>query len=163
MTYKEIGFVLELGIYDTLLLDRDGVINRHIPDDYVKTWNEFEFIPEFLSEIPSWSRIVKRIFVVTNQRGVSKGLFSEDSLKLIHKKMTETIESVGGKIDDIYYCTALADEDPNRKPQTGMYLQICKDYPDTNPNRCLMVGDQISDMQFASNCGIAGVMVDVRR
>lgn len=160
MTYTEINFILELGIYDTLLLDRDGVINKLRPGDYVKNWEEFEFIPEFLATIPQWTKRVKHIIVVTNQRGVGKKLFSEENLINIHNKMKEEIEKVGGKIEAIYYCTALDDKNPNRKPQPGMFHQILKDYPDINPNHCIMVGDQLSDMQFANNCGIAGIMVN---
>ena len=160
MTYTDISFILELGKYDTLLLDRDGVINKYRPNDYVKNWNEFEFIPDFLSAISTWTKHVKRIIIVTNQRGVGKGLFSEDTLNDIHDKMKEEIENSGGHIENIYYCTALGDKAPNRKPQPGMFRQMLKDYPDIDPNRCLMVGDQLSDMEFASNCGIAGIMIN---
>ncbi|MBO7506101.1 MAG: phosphatase, partial [Paludibacteraceae bacterium] len=73
MNYTDITFILEFGIYDTLLLDRDGVINQYRPNDYVKRWDEFAFIPEFLEAIPQWSKLVKRIVIVTNQRGISKG------------------------------------------------------------------------------------------
>ena len=159
MTYAEIGLILESGVYDTLLLDRDGVINQYRPNDYVKDWSEFEFIPEFLESISEWSKHVKRIFIVTNQRGIGKGLYTESTLNEIHEKMESKIEEAGGHIDDIYYCTALGDKAPNRKPQPGMFRQILKDYPDIKPDRCIMVGDQPSDMQFASNCGIAGIMV----
>ena len=54
--------------YDTLLLDRDGVINRLRPNDYVKCWEEFEFLPGVFEALKKWTPIVKHIFVVTNQR-----------------------------------------------------------------------------------------------
>lgn len=159
MTYSDITLILETGVYDTLLLDRDGVINQYRPNDYVKKWSEFEFIPEFLEEIGNWAKQVKRIVIVTNQRGIAKGLFSEEDLQEIHQKMIAEIESAGGKIDKIYHCTAMENNHPNRKPQTGMFQQLLKDYPETDLNRCLMVGDMPSDMEFASNCGIAGIMI----
>lgn len=160
MNYTDITFILELGIYDTLLLDRDGVINQYRPNDYVKRWDEFAFIPEFLEAIPQWSKLVKRIVIVTNQRGISKGLFTEEDLQDIHQRMIHEIERNGGRIDKIYHCTALSNSDPNRKPQTGMFRQMLKDFPEVIPDRCLMVGDAISDMQFANNCGIAGILIN---
>lgn len=144
MTYSDVTLILESGIYDTLLLDRDGVINQYRPNDYVKKWEEFEFIPSFLDAIPQWSKLVKRIVIVTNQRGISKGLFSEKDLNSIHNKMVDQISAKGGRIDKIYYCTALESNHPNRKPQTGMFTQILKDYPETDIDRCLMIGDMLS-------------------
>ena len=71
--------------YDTLLLDRDGVINRLRPNDYVKCWEEFEFLPGVFEALKKWTPIVKHIFVVTNQRGVGKGVMSENDLLEIHR------------------------------------------------------------------------------
>ena len=160
MTYTDITLILESGVYDTLLLDRDGVINQYRPNDYVKKWEEFAFIPDFLEAIPQWSKLVKRIVIVTNQRGISKGLFSEDDLKDVHQRMVDQIQKIGGRIDKIYHCTALDNNDPNRKPQTGMFRQLLADYPETDANRCLMIGDMNSDMEFASNCNIAGILIN---
>lgn len=63
---------IDISGYDTLLLDRDGVINRLRPNDYVKCWDEFEFLPGVLETLSKWNKQVKRIFIVTNQRGVGK-------------------------------------------------------------------------------------------
>ena len=81
--------------YDTLLLDRDGVINRLRPNDYVKCWEEFEFLPGVFEALKKWTPIVKHIFVVTNQRGVGKGVMSENDLLEIHQKMIAEIEIMG--------------------------------------------------------------------
>ena len=148
---------LHWGNYDTLLLDRDGVINKLHPGDYVKTWDEFEFIPEFLKAIPEWTRKFKHIFIVTNQRGVGKGLMSLSSLKDIHKRMIEKINEHGGSIERIYCCTATEESDHHRKPAIGMFEDILKDYPDIDKKKTVMVGDKDSDMEFASNAGIRGL------
>ena len=128
--------------FETLLLDRDGVVNRLRPDDYVKKWEEFEYI-----------------FIVTNQRGVGKEIMSEEDLKHIHERMISEVKNYGGRIDRIYYCTALTDSDINRKPGIGMFLQILRDYPDIDKAKCLMIGDSDSDIKFAKNCGIVGIKV----
>lgn len=150
---------IDITRYDTLLLDRDGVINRLRPNDYVKCWEEFEFLPGVLETLANWSNHFKYIFVVTNQRGVGKGIMTEDSLHDVHTKMCSVIAQNGGRIDKIYYCTALTEEDNRRKPGNGMFLDILSDYPDVNPAKCLMIGDSDSDMKFAENCGIDRVKI----
>ena len=141
--------------FDTLFLDRDGVINRLRPDDYVKNWEEFEFMPGMLDRLARWSGRFRRILVVTNQRGVGKGIMSLDDLNRIHDRMIEEIERHGGRIDRVYFCTALSPDDPNRKPQTGMAQQARIDFPDIDFARSLMIGDSESDRQFARNAGMA--------
>ena len=146
--------------YDTLLLDRDGTINVHLVGDYVKRWEEFDFIPGVLEVMPKLARHFKHIFIVTNQRGVGKGIMTETDLADIHKHMVEEIKKAGGRIDGIYYCTSLTEEDVRCKPGRGMWEEICRDYPDVTKERTLMVGDGDVDMEFAHNCGIAFCRVD---
>lgn len=145
--------------YNTLLLDRDGVINVHRPNDYVKCWSEFQFIEGFLDFISEWSNQFDHIFVVTNQRCVGKGIVTEEALQEIHSKMVEEIENAGGRIDKIYCCTAVSDLDKRRKPNTGMFDDILHDWTDIELHKCIMVGDMESDMLFAKRCGIKGILV----
>lgn len=140
--------------YDTILLDRDGVINRLRIDDYVKCIAEFEFLPGVLDNLSRWAKCCPHIFVVTNQRGVSRGLMSENDLLEVHRWMCSKIEQAGGRIDKIYYCTSLTCEDPRRKPGVGMYLEICREFPQVASGRTLMIGDNVSDGEFAANCKI---------
>lgn len=151
---------IDVGRYDTLLLDRDGTINVHIIGDYVRKWADFEFIPGALDALAKFAKHFKYIFIVTNQRGIGKGKYSDADLADIHERMCVEIEKAGGRIDKIYYCSALTQEDIRRKPGRGMFDDILRDYPDVCPSRCLMVGDSDSDMEFARNCGIDGVLVD---
>lgn len=141
--------------YDTLLLDRDGTINVHIIGDYVRKWEDFQFIPIALQTMKSFASHFKYIFIVTNQRGIGKGKYSEADLFDIHTHMVAEIEKTGGRIDGIYYCTAVDDTDHNRKPNTGMFEQILRDHPDVEPAKTIMIGDGDVDRDFAKNCGIA--------
>lgn len=144
-----------------LFLDRDGVINRRIIDDYVKKPEEFEFLPGVLDAIAAFSKHFKRIFVVTNQQGIGKGLMSEEDLALIHANMLAEIENTGGQIDEIYYCPDLRGTgSKHRKPEIGMALQAQKDFPEVDFSRSIMVGDSISDMQFGKTAGMLTVFVD---
>lgn len=151
---------IDIAPFDTLLLDRDGTINVHLIGDYVKRWEEFEFIPGVLETMPKFAHHFKHIFIVTNQRGIGKNIFRESDLENIHTHMVEEINKAGGRIDGIYYCTALSDYDTRRKPGTGMFDEIVQDYPDVKADRTLMIGDGDVDEMFARNCMISFCRVD---
>ncbi len=146
--------------YDTILLDRDGTINVHIIDDYVRKWDDFEFIPNVKETISHWTSVGKEIYIVTNQRGIGKGKYTDRDLADIHARMVSEIEKVGGRINGIYYCSALTNEDIRRKPGRGMFDEILHDYPEVNPKRTIMIGDSDVDRDFAENCNIAFQCVD---
>lgn len=151
---------VDISAYETLLLDRDGTINLHIISDYVRKWEDFVFIPNAVETIAFWSTRVKHIFIVTNQRGIGKGKYTEEDLADIHSHMTAEIKKAGGRIDGIYYCTSLTKEDIRRKPGSGMFDDILRDHPEVNPAKTLMIGDSDVDRDFANNCGIDFVRID---
>lgn len=142
-----------------LFLDRDGVINILRPDDYVKSWEEFEFVPGILENLREWAGIFGPIIIVTNQRGVGRGLMPEDALKGIHSEMLSRIREAGGRIDAIYYCTSIDSEDPMRKPGTGMFRRALEDFPEIEPGISVMIGDSDSDALFASRCGMSFIRI----
>jgi D-glycero-D-manno-heptose 1,7-bisphosphate phosphatase len=138
----------------TLFLDRDGVINHKIEGNYVKCWNEFDFIEGSLKAISNLSKIFNKIIVVTNQRGIGKGLFSLEDLKLIHDKMLVEVKNNFGKINKIYFCTDISDSSEFRKPNIGMGIKAKSDFPEINFKKSIMVGDSISDMMFGHSLGM---------
>ncbi|HMG14214.1 MAG TPA: HAD family hydrolase [Saprospiraceae bacterium] len=139
----------------TLFLDRDGVINKRIPGNYVKNVDEFELINGVIEAITIFNRIFKNIFIVTNQQGIGKNYMTVEDLQLIHDHFIQSLEKERGRIDKIYFCSGLAkDNPPCRKPNIGMALQAKKDFPDIDFNKSLMIGDTESDMLFAKNAGM---------
>ena len=151
--------VLAVGA-DTLLLDRDGVINRWLPGDYVDSWEKFSFLPGILESLREWAGHFRRIFLVTNQRGVGKGRMTQEQLETVHARMRSEIAAAGGRIDGIYLCTAVSEVDPRRKPNRGMFDEILAAYPDVRPERTVMLGDSRYDREFAANCGIGFVLME---
>ena len=143
---------------DTLFLDRDGVVNRLIPGDYVRTPEQFQFLPGILQALALWSGKFRRIVLVTNQRGVGKGLMTDADLSRIHAFMMAGILEAGGRIDAIFTCTAVDEKDPRRKPQTGMYHEALELLGDLG--RCVMLGDSPSDAAFARNCGMDFILLE---
>lgn len=139
----------------TLFLDRDGVLNRRLVDDYVKHPGEFEWLPGVLPALRLLRPRFGRVVVVTNQQGVGKGLMREADLHGIHDVMTAQAAEVGVHFDGIYVCTALAaDEDPCRKPAPGMAYAAQADFADISFSRSVMVGDSPSDMAFGRGVGM---------
>ena len=141
-----------------LFLDRDGVLNRQIKGDYVRSWNQWEWLPGVREQIAGWSKQYKRLFLVSNQQGVGKGLMDLSDLADIHRRMLADIEAAGGRLDGIYVCTDLENTgSPNRKPAIGMAMQAQRQFPEVDFHRSVMIGDSLSDMRFARNAQMRAV------
>jgi len=138
----------------TLFLDRDGVINVEKNEDYIKSWDEFQFYDNSLIALPILASIFKTIVITTNQKGIGKGLMTHEDLLNIHNNMISSVQKVGGRIDHIFYCPDLDNESPNRKPQPGMAFQAKSLFPDIEFNNSIIVGNRMSDMNFGRNVGM---------
>lgn len=144
----------------TLFLDRDGVINRRIVDGYVTSWEEFEFLPGVLEAIRIFAERFKYIVIVTNQQGVGKGLMTMDQVDAVHDRMCTEIEAFGGRIDGILVCPQLAsDPDNYRKPNPEMAYMAQEYYPEIDLDKCVMVGDGATDIEFGHNAGTRTVFI----
>ncbi len=143
----------------TLFLDRDGVLNHDKDNDYIRNWEEFRFYDDTIAAIKILSGLFHKILIVTNQKGVGKGLMTVADLDNIHSNMTLQLAKEGGRIDRIYYASDLEDTAPNRKPNPGMALQAAKDFESVDLSKSLVVGNRISDMGFGRNAGIYTVFV----
>jgi len=144
----------------TLFLDRDGVINRRIPGDYVKSVDQFVFEEGALDAVCSLSSLFTRVVVVTNQQGIAKGIMKEDDLDKIHAYMLDNIRLRGGRIDKIYHCPDLAGSGSHcRKPETGMAFQAKADFPEISFEKSLMIGDSESDMIFGQSLSMKCIFI----
>lgn len=143
----------------TLFLDRDGVVNHDKVGSYI--FNADEFI--FYDAVPEAFKLFKekfgRIIITTNQRGVGRGLMTEHDLKTIHQKMKKGIEQAGGRIDAIYYAISTNNDDPLRKPNPGMALRAKEHFSEIDFCRSIMIGNNISDMEFGRNTGMHTVFL----
>jgi histidinol-phosphate phosphatase family protein len=144
----------------TLFLDRDGVINKKLENDYVKHWMEFEFLEGVFVALRRLSSIFGHIVVVTNQQGIGKRLYRIEDLELIHGNMLYEISYHGGRIDKVYFSPHLNSENhPSRKPGTGMALQAKSDFEKIDFDKSIVVGDSMSDMEFGRRCGMKTVFI----
>ena len=144
----------------SLFLDRDGVINEKLENDYVKSWDEFVFKHGALEAIAGLGKMFGKIFIVTNQRGVGLGKMTTAELNEIHNQMLASIEAASGKIDKIFFCIDTEDSSLYRKPNTGMGLLAKQEYPEIEFSKSIMLGDSISDMEFGRKLGMKCVLIN---
>jgi histidinol-phosphate phosphatase family protein len=137
----------------TLFIDRDGVVNDEKEADYIHSWEEFKFYDGVKEAFNIFNKKFGIIVMVTNQRGIAKGLTKLKDLHVIHRNMVQEIEDAGGRIDKIYFCAEM--ESPNRKPNPGMGLEALKDFPEIDLSKTVMIGNTLSDMKFGRNLGVA--------
>jgi D-glycero-alpha-D-manno-heptose 1-phosphate guanylyltransferase len=147
----------------TLFLDRDGVINTDKPGSYIFNTDEFVFMNGLPGIFKKLKEKFGRTIVVTNQRGVGRGLMTEETLQAIHRKMETEAAAAGGKIDAVYYCVAVNETHPGRKPNPGMIARAMADFPDIDLKQAVMVGNNLSDMQLGRNAGMYTVFVRTTR
>ncbi|NCX96467.1 MAG: HAD-IIIA family hydrolase [Chitinophagia bacterium] len=146
----------------TLFLDRDGVINVEQNGSYITAWQEFVFHHGFSDALSLLHPHFGNVLVVTNQRGVGRGIMTHEALINIHNNMLSSVQNSGGRIDKVYACIAVADDDHNRKPNTGMAYQAKQDFPHIDFNKSIMVGNSISDMEFGKKMGMYTVFLTTK-
>jgi len=148
----------------TLFLDRDGVFNHQIINDYVKQVNELKIIDGVPEAIAEFSKHFGKILMVTNQQGIGKGLMTEDDLHHLNGYIINLIETYGGRIDKVYFAPQLKEENSNyRKNGTGMGLHAKHDYPQIDFSKSILVGDSESDIEFGTKLGMKTVMLKNNR
>ena len=147
-----------------MFLDRDGVINKKLDNDYVKHWMEFEFMENVLPTFKKLNTIFGTIVVVTNQQGIGKGVYTKEDLEIIHKNMVYELKYFEGIIDKVYFSPYLASENhPTRKPNIGMALEAQKDFPAIDFKKSIIVGDSMSDMEFGRKAGMKTVYIHAEK
>jgi D-glycero-D-manno-heptose 1,7-bisphosphate phosphatase len=144
----------------TVFLDRDGVLNRKAPDgDYVKSWDEFAWLPGAREAVHLLNIAGALAVVVTNQRGVARGLMRADDVISIHRRMQDELRQLGARLDGIYFCPHETGQCRCRKPEIGLFLQARSDFPEIDFSRSFMVGDSLADMEAAYRIGARPVWV----
>lgn len=151
--------MIDLNRYKTLFLDRDGVINVERKDDYVKNISEFIFEDHACEAIAILSRLFDKIFIVTNQRGVGRGIMSVKDVESVHNYMLEQIKIKGGSVTSIYTCFDIDSSSINRKPNVGMAFKAIRDFPNTNFLSSILVGNSRSDIEFGKKLNMYTVLV----
>jgi len=166
--YYSIGKIERLPITEQFLkqkkvifLDRDGVINKKAPKaDYVKNWNEFEFLPGAIEALKILTQNGYNIYIISNQAGIARGIMTENDLKEIHRNMLNELEKKGGKVSDIYYCPHGWDDGCEcRKPKPGMFFQAAREHH-IDLTKAVFIGDDERDIQAGNSAGCKTILVN---
>jgi D-glycero-D-manno-heptose 1,7-bisphosphate phosphatase len=143
-----------------IFLDRDGVINYRLVGDYVKSYDEFCFVPDFIDFFISIKLKGYLAIIITNQQGIGKEIMTDDDLQNIHNQMQNEIRDITGyKFDDIYYCADLSTTySHRRKPNPGMIHEAIEKW-DIDKNLCWMIGDSLSDIIAGKNANLRTIYI----
>jgi len=143
-----------------VILDRDGVLNEEAPDGgYVRSPEEWRWIPGALEGLTMLARAGIRVSVATNQSGVGRGIMTNDDLEAVHAQMREAVVSAGGAISAVFVCPHAPTVGCRcRKPLPGLIVAAIK-ASGISPAATLLVGDDVRDLQAARAAGIESVLV----
>ncbi len=141
-----------------VFVDRDGVINRN-RRNYVKSWQEFVFLPNAIEALVELTSYGLSIVVLTNQAGVNRGIVERKSIEAIHARMVDALEARGARIDGVLFCPHRPDEGCGcRKPQPGLLYQAASTLG-IELSQSYMIGDALTDIQAGQAAGCRTTLV----
>lgn len=141
-----------------VILDRDGVIN-HVADDDVTTVDGWDPIPGSIEAISRLKKAGYLVTIATNHSGIARGLYGEEELQAMHKKMQRMLATRGASVDGIFYCPHGPEANCIcRKPKPGLLFQIAKKF-EIDLSETPLVGDNISDIQAAKMANAKPILV----
>ena len=143
----------------TLFLDRDGVLNRRIIDDYVTCRDECDLLPGVASSLRALQDAGFRLVVVTNQRGIAVGRMTHAAVDDVHAYLNERLADQGAAIDAFYVCPHDRHVGcPCRKPAPGLLDQAHQDQP-ADWGASFLIGDSDSDIAAGRARGVTTIKV----
>lgn len=148
-----------------VFLDRDGVMNRKMPEgEYVRAWEEFVFLPGVFEALELLKKRDLLVIIVTNQRCIARGILSEAELEGIHAGMLAAVRERSGDIDAIYHCPHSREEECGcRKPEPGMILRAVEDFAQRGVRidiaNSYLIGDSESDILAGKAAGLKTIRI----
>lgn len=145
----------------TVFLDRDGVVNEKMPEGrYVTSQQEFRLLPGVAEAVDRLNRAGLRVILVSNQRGIALGLYSNADVDAIHAALHNTLAIHGAHLDGIYYCPHDKGECDCRKPLPGLFEQAATNFPGLEAQTSIMIGDSLSDIEFGRRLGMPCIFIE---
>lgn len=140
-------------------MDRDGVINASGRHRFVKSWDQFRFLPGVLTALKKLNADQRLCIVVSNQSGVGRKMMSKKNLSDLNRRMTQAIRASGGRMDAVYTCPHRPEDGCDcRKPRLGMIRRAMKRFP-IDLSRSFMVGDNEVDIALGKAAGCRTILV----
>lgn len=148
-----------------IFLDRDGVINKYPGDfQYVKSWEDFAFLPGVKEALKKLCDAGFKLFVISNQAGVAKKVYSQETLNLITANMLTELKSDNIKIEGVFYCTHLPDDNCScRKPKAGLIHKAIAQLEEQGGRidvlKSYFIGDSEMDIQAGKSVGLKTILL----
>lgn len=148
-----------------IFLDRDGVINKYPGDfKYVTCWEEFYFLPDIKPALKKLNDHGFTLFIISNQAGVSKGIYSKETLDLITKNMLKELSDNKIDIAGVYYCTHLPQDNCLcRKPNTGLVqkaiARLKAEGQNVDVSASYFIGDSVKDVETGKAAGLRTILI----
>jgi len=147
-----------------VFLDRDGTVN--VDKEYLSSPDQLQLIPRSAAAIRELNILGTRVFIITNQSGVARGLFSEEDVLKVHDTLRALLKSEHAYVDDFFYCPHLPGSADNRynkecdcrKPKPGMLQQAERKYS-VDLRRSFVIGDRCIDVATGKAVAAGTVMV----
>lgn len=145
----------------TVFLDRDGVLNKKMPEgSYVTSWGDFHVLPGVPAAVAQLNQAGLRVIVVSNQRGIALGLYSAADVEAIHLAFQRLLNTQGAHIDAFFICPHDHGQCNCRKPLPGLFEQAVAKFPTISAAASVMIGDSPLDIEFGRSLGMATILID---
>ena len=142
-----------------IFLDRDGVINKAPKGTYIKSWEEFEFLPEVFSPLQALTGAGFSLIIVTNQSGIGRGLISWETFQDMNTKMLKSFREQGVNISGIYFCPHSPEAGcPCRKPNPTLVTLAARDF-NLELSSSFFIGDTDKDLETGDRAGCRTIFV----
>ncbi len=150
-----------------VFLDRDGVIVEDI--GYLGKHSDIRFLPKVGKAVKLLNKSGFKVIVVTNQSGVARGYFTEQTVRGINKHIQESLAEQGAFIDRMYYCPHHLEGTLEeyrrdchcRKPNPGMIEAAVRDFG-IDAGKSFLIGDKISDIEAGHRAGCKTILLQGR-
>ena len=140
-----------------VFIDRDGTIAKDV--SYCSAPEDFELLSGAARGIKLLNENGFKVIIVTNQSGVARGYFTEETLAKIHEKMKRELAKEGARVDAIYYCPHHPDDGCDcRKPKPKMVLQAASDL-NIDLSQSYAVGDLDMDIEMGRAAGCKTILI----
>jgi D-glycero-D-manno-heptose 1,7-bisphosphate phosphatase len=140
-----------------VFLDRDGTIDKDV--NFCRRPEDFELLPTAGEAVRLLNNHGFKVIVITNQSGIARGYFNEQTLACIHQKMADELGRYTAKLDAVYYCPHHPDDGCNcRKPKTALFRQAAREM-DIELGLSYVVGDSSIDIKAGKALGCRTCLV----